>query len=40
MNLKKFINDITAANEPATATKLTYCCFAKALPLLQLQARR
>ena len=25
---------------PATATKLTYCCLSKALPLLRLQAGR
>jgi len=30
----------TAANEPLTATKLTYCCLAKVAPLLRLAAGR
>jgi len=31
---------VPTTNMPATATKLTYCRVAKALPLLRLQARR
>ena len=38
MDLVKRI--VPTTNMPSTATKLSYCCFAKALPLLRLPASR